>query len=75
MPWQSAPMCERCWIQREGKWEHYNTEDSGTSLEQLVSVRAPILLRGVTEIEQCAVCGSPTIIGLYVRLNVERSEG
>lgn len=52
----NQPQCEACWI------------DQNTYLdpERGVVVRVPYLLRQPRP-EQCAWCGTDTIIGLYVR--------
>lgn len=54
------PCCEQCWIAREGNWTRVD------DLEVLESVRAPSKSLDAG-IEQCAFCGNPTFLGIYVR--------
>jgi hypothetical protein len=58
------PCCERCWINEEGgKWEPISGDGE---MQILVEVRRPALLKN-HEVEQCALCGEPTIFGCYIR--------
>jgi hypothetical protein len=52
------PVCEACWIDGNSTWDG----------DKLLDVRVPIsVIASEREIEQCALCGSPTIVGIYVR--------
>lgn len=59
-----APVCERCWIDREATW------DEQGDLEMLVGLRLPVRLLE-PELERCHFCGAPTFIGVYQRVEVE----
>ena len=49
------PICERCWLLRDDNW----TEDS---------VRIPVRISDDSGyLHQCAFCGYPTFVGIYVR--------
>ena len=56
----TQPICERCWIAREAAWE-----DVG-EVEVLKEIRRPTVLTD-SDLEQCAFCGEPTIMGIFVR--------
>lgn len=61
MNW-NQPVCEQCWIT-----EHaiYALDTRG-----VVGVKLPTVVRGNdVEVEQCCRCGSPTIMGVYVRID------
>lgn len=64
------PQCEACWIDRQGHWEPAGELD-GEPVSILRSVRRPALIQYPADetppVEQCCFCGSPTIIGIYVR--------
>lgn len=52
----NQPICERCWILRE-----YNWMPEG-------EIRLPVrVMDGTTEVHQCAYCGFPTFVGIFVR--------
>jgi hypothetical protein len=55
------PCCELCWIAREGVWSEIEP-----GVRALTSVRRPHRLIDAP-IEECCVCGGPTISGIYVR--------
>ena len=56
--------CEACWIERNSEWESRGIEDV------LLSIRRPVVLVSEeSRIEQCAFCGRPTIVGIYVRVD------
>lgn len=57
MNW-TQPLCEACWIDRESTWEG----------ARLLSMRKPVRLIE-TEIEQCCICGGPTIVGIFIRID------
>lgn len=61
MNW-NQPICEACWIVNEGVWVQHPDDE----VPVLQSVRKPVLFREAG-IEQCCVCGNPTIVGIYVR--------
>lgn len=64
----TQPQCERCWVQQNSTWEQ--DPELGPDAETLVSIRTPVVsLR--REINRCAWCGEPTIIGIFVRVNPE----
>jgi hypothetical protein len=73
MAWINGPVCERCWVEREGEWEP-NPDDPGQV--RLVSLRQPVRLinpapdGGEFRIESCHFCGWPTFIGIYQRVEV-----
>jgi hypothetical protein len=50
-------ICEADWINRSAKWDG----------NRLTSLQMPVRLAD-PEIEQCAWCGEPTILGAYVRV-------
>lgn len=62
MTW-SQPCCEACWISRNAVIVDQNGDTSGI---RIASVRMPTVIRD-PDIEQCAFCGSPTIVGIFVR--------
>lgn len=63
MQW-THPMCEACWVNERGTWERL-PDGSG---EYLSALRMPVLLRrDDPKVEQCAYCGRPTFVGLFVR--------
>jgi hypothetical protein len=53
----NQPRCESCWFEVEGDWDG----------DHLLAVRRPVRRPGPTVIEQCAWCGRPTFIGIFVR--------
>lgn len=57
MSW-TQPMCERDWIKQQSKWDG----------DVLLSIRIPVIVldRGI---EQCAWCGEPTVVGIFVRVD------
>lgn len=56
----SQPQCEACWI-------HLNATEGPQGIE---GVRRPtVLLMEHTQLEMCAWCGHPTIMGIYVRVD------
>ena len=55
-----APICERCWIDREAVW------DENADQDLLIGLRLPVRLME-PELEVCSFCGLPTFIGVYVR--------
>lgn len=59
MTW-TQPICEKCWVEQEAKWEG----------ERLVEIRTPHKVIG-PDMEQCAWCGQPTIVGIYKRADPE----
>lgn len=61
----NQPKCERCWIEHEGRWD----TDEAEGITYLSSVRIPFRLTDPDgpRVEQCAWCGQPTIVGIYVR--------
>jgi len=63
MSW-NQPQCEACWIE-------YNTHTEeilvgGVPLNQVTHVTTPYRAPNPT-LEQCAFCGRPTIVGIFVR--------
>lgn len=64
MTFAAQPICEACWIEREGEWEQ--VPGAGTGTKRLVSVRVPTVLKSAS-LELCAYCGGPTIMGAYTR--------
>jgi hypothetical protein len=69
MTWTDAPMCERCWIDREGEWKPIDDV-----ADQLVAIRMPHRLVEPT-LERCGFCGAPTISGIYQRADLPDQAG
>lgn len=65
--WTNA-LCEACWISEEGQFEVLPEGDPHAGQMILAGVRTPVITKG-SPLEQCCECGSPTIIGIYVRRN------
>lgn len=63
MSWDNAPICEACWIKREGVWDEQGDDDV------LIGLRLPVRLVDA-ELETCHWCRQPTFIGVYVRTEV-----
>jgi hypothetical protein len=58
----NQPKCEACWIKDNCEVAVVEGEDV------IVSIRMPVLLTHEhRDIKQCAWCGGPTLIGLFVR--------
>jgi hypothetical protein len=51
----TQPICEACWIKQNIVIDEDNIE-----------IREPVMVRS-SEIEKCAYCGKPTIVGIYKR--------
>lgn len=57
----TQPICERCWIEWNSEWD----DD-----DNLVGIRRPVRINAeATEVERCAWCGRPTIVGIYKRVD------
>jgi hypothetical protein len=69
MTWVDAPICERCWVEREGTWEE---ADGDVDLVRLVALRQPLRMinpiNGEFRIENCHFCDWPTFCGIYQRV-------
>lgn len=51
----NQPICERCWIERDGNW----TEDG---------IRIPVRLSAdQVKVCRCSYCGHPTFVGIFIR--------
>lgn len=62
----TTPICERDWIDQRGTW----TPDPDEPDKQRLTVELPHrMLAAHVELEQCGFCGSPTIFGVYVRVD------
>lgn len=59
-PSWDCPCCEACWLVREGVWDEQGDYDV------LIGLRLPVRLVDAV-LEQCAWCGKPTFIGVFVR--------
>jgi hypothetical protein len=71
--WINAPICERCWIERNSEWEAVPSMSMrDLNATRLVSIRMPVRILE-PEIEICHWCIHPTIFGAYVR--VEATDG
>ncbi len=65
MAWINAPVCEKCWIEREGNWE---TEgDPADNFEIMTELRLPVRL-AESKLESCHFCEEPTFVGIYQRV-------
>jgi hypothetical protein len=53
----TQPTCEACWIAQHSE---YDTND------MVVAVDKPVMVKEV-QLERCAFCGAPTIVGIYTR--------
>lgn len=60
----TSPCCENCWFEERGEWAMGRI--GGRDTEYLVSVPMPVRLTEPV-LERCALCGGPTIFGVYVR--------
>lgn len=66
LSWNTA-MCERCWIDRRGVW----VPGDGAA-EVLAELPIPVRLKlpdGEMPVERCGWCGSPTFVGIFVRVD------
>ena len=64
LSWTQA-QCEACWIDTEGEWE-----DVGDDTSVLTGCRMPtVMIASERQVEQCAWCGNPTIMGIYKRVD------
>ena len=60
MSWSwTQPCCERCWIERHAVWDE-------AEMDLLIGLRLPVQVIE-PDLVQCAFCGSPTFIGVFVR--------
>jgi hypothetical protein len=70
MSWVNAPMCERCWIDKNSEWEQLpELSAQGIEATALISIRQPVRLVDAP-VEICHWCIRPTIFGVYVRTEV-----
>ena len=59
----TQPICEACWIDKEGQWEEIDEVHS-----RLVTLRQPVMTREAG-LHQCALCGGPTFVGIFQRID------
>jgi sulfatase maturation enzyme AslB (radical SAM superfamily) len=68
MSWQSVPQCERCWIEANSTYDTFVTS-AETAEQRIVNIKMPFVMQQPVA-EVCHFCGEPTIIGIYVRAEV-----
>lgn len=59
-----VPICEACWVKEKAEWEPESMDSSGNILMRLKGVPFPKTY-SATSVENCSVCNSITIVGIY----------
>jgi hypothetical protein len=74
MTWSNVPVCEQCWIEREGVWDPVGPDGTfPAGAKILTGLRQPVRMvnpgpDGEFRLESCHFCEQPTFIGIYQRV-------
>lgn len=65
-----VPICEACYVKKNAQWEPESIDEKGNILMRLKGVPTPPKYN-LNTVENCAECGSITIVGIYELMEPE----